>query len=160
MVPCTFNFFISLESSRTLLVPKILVATAERKFSSKRTVAAPWNTWLMSSISRRRSDVSSPKPGRLQSPFTITTLWRNLGIWSFSFPKSCNSEHKVYKLGNVRRAQHFWRVRSVVSLHVKYVNSFHWNEYFEAHYKMYLHLSIRAAVDDHRDIVGSDTYKR
>lgn len=80
MVLGTFNFFISRASSSTLLVPTTLVANAERKFSSKRTVAAPWNTWLMSSISRRRSEVSSPKPGRLQSPFMMTTLWRNLGI--------------------------------------------------------------------------------
>jgi hypothetical protein len=80
MVLDTFNFFISRASSSTLLVPTTLVATADRRFSSNRTVAAPWNTWLTSSISKRRSDVSSPKPGRLQSPFTIMTLWRNLGI--------------------------------------------------------------------------------
>lgn len=90
----TFSFFMSCTSSNTFSVPATLVLMAMRNFSSKRTVAAPWNTKLTSSVSRLRSEGISPKPGILQSPDMAATLCRNFGIWSCRFPNNCNSRDR------------------------------------------------------------------
>lgn len=88
----TCKCFMCVHKSRSSRVPCTFILTANRSFSSKRTVAAAWKTMSTLEMSVWRSAIFIPRPANEQSPAIATILCRNFGTFARNCAKTWSSK--------------------------------------------------------------------